>query len=59
MAYDQTLAEVVRTALSSFKPEEKGAFGGLAFMVNGKMCVSVNNRPDHIMMVRINSKQQD
>ena len=58
MAYDQILAEEVRKALSNFIVEEKKAFGGLAFMVNGKMCVSVNNRPDHIMMVRINPQEQ-
>lgn len=27
-------------------------------MVNGKMCALVNNRPDHIMMVRIDPKNQ-
>jgi len=59
MAYDETLAEEVRKALSDFKVEEKRAFGGLAFMVNGKMCVSVNNRPDHIMMVRIDPDNQE
>ncbi len=59
MAYDQKLANEVRKALAGFKPEEKTAFGGLAFMVNGKMCVSVNNRPDHIMMVRIDPNDQE
>ncbi len=59
MAYDHILAEEVRKALSSYKPEEKTVFGGLAFMVNGKMCVSVNSRPDHVMMVRIDPKRQD
>ena len=59
MAYDEILAEEVRRALSGAKVEEKRAFGGLAFMVKGKMCVSVNNRPDHIMMVRIDPKNQE
>lgn len=59
MVYDETLVEEVRKALLDFKVEEKKAFGGLAFMVNGKMCVSVNNRPDHCMMVRIDSNKQD
>lgn len=59
MAYDQTLAEEVRKALYRFKPVEKSMFGGIAFIVVGKICVSVNNRPDHIMMVRINPKKQD
>ena len=59
MAYDESLAEEVRRALSGVSFEEKKAFGGLAFMVNGKMCVSVNNRPDHIMMVRIDPADKD
>ena len=28
-------------------------------MVNGKMCVAVNNRPDHVLMVRIDAKNQE
>lgn len=59
MAYDQALADEVRKALASLTPVEKTAFGGLAFMVNGKMCVSVNNRPDHIMMVRLDPENQE
>lgn len=58
MAYDETLADEVRNALKGLKVEEKKAFGGLAFMVNGRMCVSVNNRPDHIMMIRIDPQNQ-
>ena len=59
MAYDQKLAEEVRKTLATHKPVEKTAFGGLAFMVNGKMCVSVNNRPDHVMMVRIDPDDKE
>lgn len=59
MAYDESLAEEVRRMLPTSQVEEKRAFGGLAFMVNGKMCVSVNNRPDHVMMVRIDPKNQE
>lgn len=59
MAYDQNLANEVRQALAKNKPVEKTAFGGLMFMVNGKMCVAVNNRPDHIMMVRIDPKNKE
>lgn len=59
MAYDESLANKVRNSLQIFKPIEKKAFGGLAFMVNGKMCVSVNNRPDHIMMVRIDPNDKE
>ncbi len=44
MAYDNTLAKRVRDYLSRIKGiqvEEKKMFGGLAFMVNGKMCINV------------------
>jgi hypothetical protein len=53
MAYDDLLAEEVRRALSGFQYIEKKMFGGIGFMVNGSLCVSLNDRPDHIMMVRI------
>lgn len=45
MAFDTNLAERVRTylaALPSIAVEEKKMFGGLAFMINGKMCVNVS-----------------
>ena len=45
MAYDIELAERVRSHLSKFpdlRVEEKKMFGGLAFMVNGKMCINVS-----------------
>ena len=58
MAYDEVLANKVRKALSSSNVQEKKGFGGLMFMLNGKMCVSVNNRPDHIMMVRMDRRNQ-
>jgi TfoX/Sxy family transcriptional regulator of competence genes len=42
MAYDENLANRIREALSHLaKVEEKKMFGGLAFMVNGKMCITV------------------
>jgi TfoX/Sxy family transcriptional regulator of competence genes len=42
MAYDDVLASRVRTALGSARRiEEKRMFGGMTFMVRGKMCVSV------------------
>lgn len=53
MAYDETLAEEVRAAFSGCTFVEKRMFGGLGFMLRGNLCVAVNNRPDHIMMVRI------
>lgn len=45
MAYDTTLADRIRAYLVLFpklKIEEKKMFGGLAFLVNGKMCVNVS-----------------
>ncbi len=42
MAYDETLANRIRERLASFDPiEEKEMMGGLAFMVNNKMCVGI------------------
>jgi hypothetical protein len=45
MAYNHQLANRVREALvdiPDLKIEEKKMFSGLAFMVNGKMCVNVS-----------------
>jgi TfoX/Sxy family transcriptional regulator of competence genes len=44
MPYDNTLAIRVREYLSELdelEVKEKKMFGGLAFMVNGKMCINV------------------
>lgn len=42
MAYNEKLAERVSEALSSIsKVEEKKMFGGICYMVNGKMCVGI------------------
>lgn len=46
MPYDPNLAARVREYLSqreAFQVEEKKMFGGLAFMVNGKMCINVGD----------------
>lgn len=45
MAFDSKLADRVRKFLSGFPEltvQEKQMFGGLAFMVNGKMCINVS-----------------
>lgn len=48
MAYSQVLKDRVKTALAHAPHvEEKQMFGGVAFMVNGKMCISVGK--DRIM----------
>ncbi len=42
MAYDERLAERVRAALAGERGiSERKMFGGLAFLVDGKMCVGV------------------
>jgi TfoX/Sxy family transcriptional regulator of competence genes len=44
MAYDERLAQRVREELSGVKGvSERRMFGGLAFLVDGKMCVGVLN----------------
>jgi TfoX/Sxy family transcriptional regulator of competence genes len=46
MAYSAKLANRVRTYLTSvpnIKVEEKEMFSGIAFLVNGKMCINVSD----------------
>lgn len=51
MPYSDHLAERVRLALAHIEQvEEKKMFGGLAFMVNGKMCINVG---ENRLMFRI------
>lgn len=51
MAYNEDLVKRVSALLSLIKMvEEKKMFGGLTFMVNGKMCVGVSNND---LMVRL------
>lgn len=48
MAYNEKLTNRLRAALAQVnKVEEKRMFGGIAFMVDGKMCVTVGD--DKIM----------
>ncbi len=47
MAYDTNLADRVRNHLSEFtnqRVEEKKMFSGLAFTVNGKMCINISGQ---------------
>jgi hypothetical protein len=47
MAYDLTLADRIREYLARFpklKIAERRMFRGLAFLINGKMCVSVSGQ---------------
>jgi len=61
MAYSESLAQQVRAILATELPphvfeeevEEKKMFGGLAFMVRGKMTVTVSSRGQELVIVRI------
>jgi TfoX/Sxy family transcriptional regulator of competence genes len=49
MAADEKLAKRLRESLDSVsKVKEKKMFGGIAFMVNGKMCINVGS--DYLMI---------
>ena len=58
MSYNEKLADRTREIISrSHKNvEEKKMFGGLCFMVNGKMCVGVEQ---HRLMVRFDPSLND
>ena len=58
MAYNEKLADRTREiiAVTHKKVEEKKMFGGLCFMVNGKMCVGVEKDR---LMVRLNPELFD
>ena len=66
MAYSESLAQQVRTILATELPprvfeeevEEKKMFGGLAFMVRGKMTVTVSSRGQELVMVRIGKEME-
>lgn len=58
MAYNEKLADRTREiiSLSHQNVEEKKMFGGLCFMVNGKMCVGVEQER---LMVRLDPERYD
>lgn len=59
MAFNTTLADRVRSYLAdipNLKMEEKKMFRGLAFMVNGKMCVNVSGEN---LMCRFDPQRQE
>ena len=66
MAYSKSLAQQVRAILATeLSPrvfeeelEEKKMFGGLAFMVRGKMTVTVSSRGQELVMVRIGKEME-
>ena len=66
MAYSQSLAQQIRKILALKLPpqifeeelEEKKLFGGLAFMIRGKMVLTVSSRKDELVMVRIGKENR-
>lgn len=57
MPYNEQLAGRVRDLLSHLNNvEEKAMFGGLCFMVNGKMCIGIESER---IMVRFDPQRQD
>jgi len=57
MAHNEKLAEKIRMAFSEIpNVEEKKMFGGLAFLVNDKMCINVSG--DNLMC-RFDPKLED
>jgi TfoX/Sxy family transcriptional regulator of competence genes len=57
MAYNEKLAQKVREALCGIRyVHEKKMFGGIAFMVNDKMCVGVDKDD---LMLRCEPEQTD
>jgi TfoX/Sxy family transcriptional regulator of competence genes len=57
MAYNEKLAEKIRISLSGIRNvKEKKMFGGIAFMVNEKMCVGVDGND---LMLRCEPDQTD
>ena len=67
MAYWQEAAKQIREELRRQLPPEvfedevaeKKMFGGLAFMVRGKMCICVSGRDEVLVMARIGKKRQN
>ena len=57
MAFDEKLSDRIREALvDEPNVEEKHMFGGVCYMVNGKMCIGVVG---HDMMCRINPAREE
>jgi TfoX/Sxy family transcriptional regulator of competence genes len=58
MAYNEKLADMTREIIAATHKnvEEKAMFGGLCFMVNGKMCVGVEKER---LMVRLDPARYD
>ena len=58
MAFDEDLANRIRSVLGAEKGlTEKRMFGGLAFLIDGKMAVSVSGKGG--LMVRVDPSETD
>ena len=51
MAYDEVLADRIRTLMARERPVEKTMFGGLAFLIGGNMSVAASGQGG--LMVRV------
>ena len=51
MAYDEELADRIRTLMAGERPVEKKMFGGLAFLIGGNMSVAASGQGG--LMVRV------
>jgi TfoX/Sxy family transcriptional regulator of competence genes len=57
MAYNEKIADKIREALDGTKNlVEKKMFGGIAFMINDKMCIGVNNND---LIIRCNPEDTE
>ena len=60
MAYNQKRTEQIRQALAHVPDvRERKMFGSIGFIINGKLCISVGDHKDHIMMVRVGLEQYE
>ncbi len=60
MVNSETLADKMRKALPIEKLEERKMIGGIAFLINGKMCITASSQSsDHRMMVRVDPKRHE
>ena len=57
MAYDEELAERIRTLLAGQAVTEKKMFGGLAFLVGGNMAVAASGQGG--VLVRVDPAESD
>jgi TfoX/Sxy family transcriptional regulator of competence genes len=57
MAYDEALADRIRTALGKQPVVEKKMFGGLAFLVGGNMSVAASGQGG--LMVRVDPAETE